>query len=118
MAVPPRKDRRSAGQRQAMEMLAASPHGVTEDLLALAHGFDSDVIAGLVPAGLATAERETIKAGGEPVEVSRIKITEAGASARNWRHADQTAADLEHLSRRWQGQMDRQRQGGKRRRRN
>ncbi len=62
-------------------MVAGSPHGVAEDLLALAHGFNSDVIAGLVRAGLATAQREAVQAGGVSVEVVRIRITEAGRQA-------------------------------------
>jgi hypothetical protein len=69
------------GQRQALETLAGSPHGATEDLLALAHGFNSDMIAGLVRTGFATAQRETVEAGGKSVEVVRIRITEAGRQA-------------------------------------
>jgi hypothetical protein len=59
-------------------MLADIPRGVTEDLLVLANGFDSDMIAGLVRAGLATARRETMRAGGKTAEVVRIRITDAG----------------------------------------
>lgn len=81
MAVPPRKDRRSARQREVLEMLAGSPHGATEDLLAFAHGFNGDMIAGLVRTGLATAQRETVEAGGKSAEVIRIRITEAGRQA-------------------------------------
>jgi len=46
-----------------------------------AHGFDSDMIAGLVHGGLATAERETMKNGAKPVEVVRLRITAAGRTA-------------------------------------
>ncbi len=46
----------SAEQRQALALLASIPHGVSEDLLVLAHGFDGDMIAGLVRTGLATIE--------------------------------------------------------------
>jgi hypothetical protein len=81
MAAPPQKHRLSMEQRQALEMVAGSPHGVTEDLLVLAHGFNSDMIAGLVRATLATAQRETVRAGGESVEVVRIRITDAGRQA-------------------------------------
>src|SRR5262249_35524956 len=56
-------------------------HGVTEDLLVLAHGFDSDMIAGLVSTGLAAAQRETMRAGGKTSEVVRIRITDAGRQA-------------------------------------
>jgi capsid protein len=46
-----------------------------------AHGFNSDMIAGLIRAGLATAERETMKAGAKPVEVLRVRVTDAGRRA-------------------------------------
>jgi hypothetical protein len=44
----------------------------------LAHGFDSDMIAGLIRTGLAIADREIVKAGGKPIEVVRVRITAAG----------------------------------------
>jgi hypothetical protein len=47
----------------------------------LAHGFDSDMIAGLVHSGLAMARRENMKAGGRTIEVVRIRITGAGRDA-------------------------------------
>lgn len=73
-----KRHRVSMEQRQVLGMLADSPHGATEDLLALAHGFNGDMIAGLVRTGFAAAQRETIEAGGKSVEVVRISITEAG----------------------------------------
>jgi hypothetical protein len=73
--------RRSSEQRRALQMLADIPHGLIEELLVLAHGFDSDMIAGLVRAGLATARRETIRRSGKPTEVVRIRITDAGWQA-------------------------------------
>jgi hypothetical protein len=81
MAAPPRKRRLDVEQRRALKMLADIPRGVTEDLLLLAYGFDSDMIAGLVRAGLATARRETMRAGGKTTEVVRIRITDAGRRA-------------------------------------
>jgi hypothetical protein len=68
-------------QRRALELLGSIPHGVAEDLLVLAHGFDSDMIAGLVHTVLATARRETVKAGGPPIEVVRIMIADIGLRA-------------------------------------
>jgi hypothetical protein len=65
---------------ELLKLLASSPHGATEALLVRAHGFDSDMVAGLVRAGLAIAERETMKAGAKPVEVVRLQIT-AGRKA-------------------------------------
>ncbi len=47
----------------------------------LAHGFDSDMIAGLVHSGLAMARRENMKAGSRAIEVVRIRITGAGRDA-------------------------------------
>jgi hypothetical protein len=57
MTVP----RLSAEQRQPLELLASDPHGATEELLVLAHGFDSDMIAGLVRAKFATARRDIVR---------------------------------------------------------
>jgi hypothetical protein len=79
-----RKRRLSPQPRRTLELLsllASSPHGATEALLVRAHGFDSDMIAGLVHGGLATAERETMKNGAKPVEVVRLRITAAGRTA-------------------------------------
>jgi len=65
--LPPAHHRLRAEQRLALALLASVPHGVAEDLLVLAHGFDSDVNPALVHIGLAKVRRETIKAGGPPV---------------------------------------------------
>jgi hypothetical protein len=76
-----RKRRLSPQPRRTLELLrllASSPHGATEALLVRVHGFDSDMVASIVRAGLATAERETMKVVGKPVEVVRLKITAAG----------------------------------------
>jgi hypothetical protein len=81
MTTLPRKGRLTREQREALELLADIPRGVTEDLLVLAHGFNSDMIAGLVSTGLATPRRETIQAGGKTPDVVRIRITEAGQEA-------------------------------------
>jgi hypothetical protein len=69
--------RLTAEQREALELLASDPHGATERLLVVAHGFDSDTIAGLVRSGLTTAIRESMKAGGKTVEIVRLRITAA-----------------------------------------
>jgi hypothetical protein len=68
-------------QREALELLASDPQGATEQLLVVAHGFESDMIAWLVRSGLATATRESMKAGGKTIEVFRIRITEVGRKA-------------------------------------
>jgi hypothetical protein len=61
-----------------LKVLADSPRGVTEDLLVLGHGFDSNMIAGLIRAGFVTAQRETIRAGDKTAEIIRLRITDAG----------------------------------------
>ena len=68
-------------QREALELLASDPQGATEQLLAVAHGLESGMIAWLVRSGLATATRGSMKAGGKTVEVVRIRITTAGRRA-------------------------------------
>jgi len=68
-------------QRSALQILAGCPQGVTEDVIVLAHGFDRDMLAGLVRAGLATAWYEMVRAGGKKVEVVRVGITDAGRQA-------------------------------------
>ena len=76
-ATPPRRGRLNPIRRQ----LASRPSGITKKLLVLAHGFDTDMIAGLVRTGLATAEREIVNARGKTIEVVRITITDAGRRA-------------------------------------
>jgi hypothetical protein len=51
-------------------------------VLLLTHGFDSDMIAGLVDEGLATGHRELVTASGRTtIEVVRIRISDAGRQA-------------------------------------
>jgi hypothetical protein len=78
-----RKRRPSPHPRRTLELLdllAISPGGATEALLVRIHGFNSDMIAGLLRAGLATTESRMI-AGALPAEVVSIRITEAGQDA-------------------------------------
>jgi hypothetical protein len=81
MPSPPRKHRLSAERRRALELLASSPNGATQELLVLVRGIDRDTIAGLVRAGLATARIETVNAGSKPIKVRRYHITNAGQLA-------------------------------------
>ena len=79
-----RKRRLSPQPRRTLELLKlleSNPHGATKALLVRVQGFDSDMVARLVRAGLATAERETMKTGAKQVEVVRLKITAAGRKA-------------------------------------
>jgi hypothetical protein len=79
MASSPRK-RLSLKARQALELLAIDQRGLAEALL-LTYGFTRDLLAGLVGTGLATSQRQTVKAGGKTIRVVRIRITEAGRRA-------------------------------------
>ena len=71
-------------RRRALELLAASPDGCSEAIM-LAHGFPVPLLVDLCIAGLAIATPERMVAGGRPVEVVRMKITEAGRQAINSR---------------------------------
>jgi hypothetical protein len=69
----------SADWHRALEVLSNSPDGATEALL-MAHGFSSEVLAGLVLSGLATAIIERMS-GERTVDVTRFNITDAGRAA-------------------------------------
>ena len=77
MATPPRKRRLSPKARRSLELLAGNPFGVTEALV-FAFGPTRGMLAGLMRAGLATVQRETVKADGKPIEIGRVRITDAG----------------------------------------
>ncbi len=81
MAVPSKQPRLSEEQRHALALLTSFPHGITEDRLVLAHGFDRDMIAGLVHEGLAMVQHETIESGDRTIETVRLIITDAGRRA-------------------------------------
>jgi hypothetical protein len=76
-----RGPRLNVERRQALQLLASNPPGLTVRLL-LMHGFTRRMLTGLVHAGLATAQPENMKgADGETIEVVRVRITEAGRRA-------------------------------------
>ena len=82
MVGTPREPSLSKEQRQALALLANIPHGITEELLVLAHGFDRSMIAGLVDEGLAEARCEIVAGPGRAViEMVRIRITGVGRMA-------------------------------------
>jgi hypothetical protein len=67
--------------RRVLELLVGSARqGCTEAFL-LAHGFTVDLLADMVRAGFATAQIERVRAGGQPIEVTRVHITDAGRQA-------------------------------------
>jgi hypothetical protein len=61
-------------------LLAPCRDGCTEAMM-LAHGFSIELLVELVHAGLATASAERRVAGRHPVEVTRVRITDAGRRA-------------------------------------
>jgi hypothetical protein len=67
----------TADERRLLELLAASEDGATEALVA-AHGFAAELVVGLVRAGLATAKAEQTFAARRAVDVTRVRITDAG----------------------------------------
>jgi hypothetical protein len=82
MAAPPEEPGLTKEQRSALTLLANIPHGVAEELLILAHGFDRIMIAGLVHGGRAREQREVVTGSSRPlIEVVRIVITDAGRRA-------------------------------------
>ncbi len=67
-------------QRRALRLLADVPRGIAESLM-LAHGFSRELIAGLVLAGLVTVVTDTVRIGGETINVELVMITDAGRRA-------------------------------------
>ena len=78
MPKPPTgKKRLTAERRRALELLASIPRGATEALL-LAHGFPRETLTELMSGGFATVTAETMRAGGQTINVERYRITDAG----------------------------------------
>ena len=67
-------------RRRALQLLAASTDGHTEGLLR-AHGITSEMVTELVRDGLATTNPERVVIGTSAIEVTRVRITEAGRRA-------------------------------------
>ncbi len=61
----------SADQRGALEMLVEGRCCTGETMLA--HGFNVDMLAGLVRDGLATARREPVRVEGRMVKIARLR---------------------------------------------
>jgi hypothetical protein len=79
--------RLSGGARRALVILANSPDGANEALLVYGHDLCTGtaskrrILAGLIRAGFATAERDVVKTGEKAIEITRIRITAAGRQA-------------------------------------
>jgi hypothetical protein len=65
-----------------LDMLAAWSDGVPEPVLR-AHGFNTKLIAALMSAGLVTGSIETAVVGDRNALIRRVKISQAGHSARH-----------------------------------
>jgi hypothetical protein len=70
----------SRDQHRALRLLAGSPLGVTEAIM-LAHGFTIEMLDALVRDGLATTEQPEMRAGGQPIKVIWLTITDIGRLA-------------------------------------
>ena len=78
-SLPYPSKRLSREQRYALKILANAPRGVSEEVLAVAHGFSAEMTASLVSAGLATVVAEMKKAPrGLTIKIERIRITDEG----------------------------------------
>jgi hypothetical protein len=77
----PRKHRLSQERREALQLLARSPRGATEDVLVVGHGLSADMLAVLVLAGLAKVVTTTLRAEGGTFTIERLHITDAGRRA-------------------------------------
>jgi len=71
-------------QSEARNLLARSTHGYRESIL-LAHGFSIETLRRLVHDGLVIAEREPAYLSRRAIVVTRVRITEAGQRAVDWR---------------------------------
>jgi hypothetical protein len=77
----PRKAQSSQECRQALQLLARSPRGATEDVLEIGHGISREMLATIVLAGLATVVTETLGIEGATFKIERMRITDAGRRA-------------------------------------
>jgi hypothetical protein len=68
-------------QRRALALIADSGmNGATEAIL-IANGFTVDLLADRVRAGLAIATPQRVRAGDQMIELTRLRITDAGRRA-------------------------------------
>jgi hypothetical protein len=83
LAVPPPADPAmvmSRDKRRALRLLAAAPNGATEAIM-LAHGFTVEMLGRLVMDEQATATPGIMYAGGRPITVTWLTITDIGRQA-------------------------------------
>jgi len=67
---------------RVLRVLAKTQHGCDVNAYALlTRGFKLEIMAALVRGGLATIRVETVEESGLPIEIARIRITDAGRKA-------------------------------------
>jgi hypothetical protein len=93
MPAPPRKHRLGAHQRRALQFLAGTPFGATEASM-FANGFARKTLVSLIGAGLATTQRENLKAVSRSlgrVMAGRSKVIESVPAPSQPRSGDLSA---------------------------
>jgi hypothetical protein len=70
----------SRDQRQVLRLLASAPNGAAEAIM-LAHGFTVETLGRLVLDGHATATPGIMYAGGRPITVTWLTVTDQAAGA-------------------------------------
>ncbi len=80
MVPEPENQNIRPSHRRVLEVLAKTPLGCDVNAL-LTRGFKLETVGDLVRAGLATVRVETVKERDLPIEIARIRITDAGRKA-------------------------------------
>ena len=80
LSGPMARRRFKPDQRRALKLLAVSRNGCTEAVM-LAHGFPVPLLVELVRSGLASAAPERVVAGKRAMQITVVRITEAGRQA-------------------------------------
>ena len=81
MATEPENQSLTRRHRQVLKVLARAPPRGRDVNALLTLGFKLETMADLVRSGLATVWVETVKERGLPIEVARVRITDAGRRA-------------------------------------
>jgi hypothetical protein len=80
MVPQPENQNIGPSHHRVLEVLAETPLGCDVNAL-LTRGFKLETMGDLVRAGLATVRVETVKERDLPIEIARIRITDAGRKA-------------------------------------
>jgi len=89
MVAEPENQNIRPSHRRVLIVLARTQHGCDVNAL-LTRGFKIETMGDLVRAGHATVRVETVEERGLPIEIARIRITDAGrkairAAVRRWK---------------------------------